>query len=369
MAKRTPLYDAHVADDAKLVDFAGWDMPIDYGSQIAEHKAVRESAGMFDVSHMAVVDISGSESRTFLRRLLANDVAKIDEDGRALYTCMLNTRGGVVDDLIVYHLGGDLYRIVVNAGTTEKDLAWIDSQARDYEVAIEHRQDLAIIAVQGPRARDLAAEVLDEDFAAAAMRLKPFRAARQGDRSAGRTGYTGEDGFELVLPGDEAVSAWKTLRDKGVAPIGLGARDTLRLEAGLNLYGQDMDEDHTPLDSGLAWTVAFEPAERDFVGRAALEHLREEGVPEKLVGLVLEGRGVMRSHSAVRSADSSADEKQAEGEVTSGSYAPTLSRSIGLARVPADWEERVEVYLRNKWLPARIVRYPFVRNGKSRIDD
>jgi len=369
MAKRTPLYDAHVADDAKLVDFAGWDMPIDYGSQIAEHKAVRESAGMFDVSHMAVVDITGSESRAFLRRLLANDVAKIDEDGRALYTCMLNTRGGVIDDLIVYHLAGEHYRIVVNAATTEKDLAWLDSQARDFQVDIQHRRDLAIIAVQGPRGRDLAASVLDEDFAAAAMQLKPFRCASDGDRSVGRTGYTGEDGFELVLPADEAVSAWKKLRDTGVAPVGLGARDTLRLEAGLNLYGQDMDEDRTPLESGLAWTVAFKPAEREFVGRDALEHMCEQGVGEKLVGLVLEGRGVMRSHSAVRAADSSVEEKQAEGEVTSGSYAPTLSRSIGLARVPADWEERVEVCLRDKWLPARIVRYPFVRNGKSRIDD
>ncbi|MES1928169.1 glycine cleavage system aminomethyltransferase T [Salinisphaera dokdonensis CL-ES53] len=369
MAKRTPLYDAHVADNAKLVDFAGWDMPIDYGSQIAEHKAVRESAGMFDVSHMAVVDITGSESRVFLRRVLANDVVKINEDGRALYTCMLNTRGGVIDDLIVYHLAGELYRIVVNAATTEKDLAWLHSQGRDFEVQIQHRQDLAIIAVQGPRGRDLGASVLDDELGAAAMQLKPFRVASQGDRSVGRTGYTGEDGFELVLPADEAVSAWKTLRDIGVAPVGLGARDTLRLEAGLNLYGQDMDEDRTPLESGLGWTVAFKPADREFVGREALEYIREQGVAEKLVGLVLEGRGVMRSHAAVRAADSDADEKQAKGEVTSGSYAPSLSRSIGLARVPAEWEERVEVCLRGKWLPARIVAYPFVRNGKSRIDD
>ncbi|ERJ20797.1 Aminomethyltransferase protein [Salinisphaera shabanensis E1L3A] len=369
MAKQTPLYEAHVADGAKLVDFAGWDMPIDYGSQISEHNAVRESVGMFDVSHMAVADISGGEVREFLRWLLANDVAKIDEAGRALYTCMLNTRGGVIDDLIVYHLSGNLYRIVVNAATTEKDLAWIDSQSRDYDVAINHRQDLAIIAVQGPRGRDIAAELFDDEFKQAALKLKPFRVAVQDDRSIGRTGYTGEDGFELVLPADEAVSAWKTLRDKGVAPIGLGARDTLRLEAGLNLYGQDMDEDRTPLESGLAWTVAFEPEERDFVGRSALEHMRAEGVAEKLVGLVLEGRGVMRSETAVRAADSDVEEKEAEGEITSGSYSPTLSCSIALARVPVDWEESVEVCLRGKWQRARIVRYPFVRHGKSRIDD
>lgn len=369
MAKRTPLYEAHVADGAKLVDFAGWEMPIDYGSQIAEHKAVRESVGMFDVSHMAVVDISGAEARTFLRWLLANDVAKIDDAGRALYTCMLNTRGGVIDDLIVYHLSGDLYRIVVNAATTEKDLAWIKSQARDYDVAINHRQDMAIIAVQGPRGRDMAAELLDEGFRQAALQLKPFQVAVENDRSVGRTGYTGEDGFELVLPAEEAVSAWKSLRDKGVAPIGLGARDTLRLEAGLNLYGQDMDEERTPLESGLAWTVAFKPEERDFVGRAALEHLRAEGVGQKLVGLVLEGRGVMRHETAVRAADSDVEEEHAEGEITSGSYAPTLSCSVALARVPADWEHSVEVCLRGKWQPARIVRYPFVRHGKSRIDD
>ena len=369
MAKTTPLHAEHVALDAKLVNFAGWDMPINYGSQIAEHRAVREDAGMFDVSHMRPVDVYGPEARAFLRHVLANDVAKIDEIGRALYTCMLNTRGGVIDDLIVYHLSSDLYRIVVNAATTEKDLAWIDSQARDYDVAIEHRQDLAIIAVQGPRGRDIAAELFDDELKAAALKLKPFRVAVQDDRSIGRTGYTGEDGFELVLPADEAVSAWKTLRDKGVAPIGLGARDTLRLEAGLNLYGQDMDEDRTPLESGLAWTVAFEPEERDFVGRSALEHMRAERVGEKLVGLVLEGRGVMRSETAVRAADSDVEEKQAQGVITSGSYSPTLSCSIALARVPADWEESVEVCLRGKWQRARIVRYPFVRHGKSRIDD
>lgn len=369
MGHHTPLYDQHVADNAKLVDFAGWDMPIDYGSQIAEHKAVRENAGMFDVSHMAVVDISGKQAREFLRRLLANDVAKADEDGRAVYSCMLNTRGGVIDDLIVYHLSGDLYRVVLNAATTQKDMAWLDSQARDFDLSIRHRQDLAIIAVQGPRGRDLAAQVLDDDLAAAAMQIKPFRAVAGGDVSVGRTGYTGEDGFELVLPADDAVAAWKKLRDLGVAPVGLGARDTLRLEAGLNLYGQDMDEDHTPLESGLGWTVAFDPDDRDFVGREALVYAREQGVSEKLVGLVLEGRGVLRSHAAVRAADSTVEEKDAAGEITSGSYAPTLSRSIGLARVPADWNERVEVCLRGKWLAARIVRYPFVRNGKSRIDD
>ena len=370
MAKRTPLYDEHVAHKAKLVDFAGWDMPIDYGSQIAEHKAVRENVGMFDVSHMSVVDISGPDARAFLSGVLANDIAKADDVGRAIYTCLLNTRGGVVDDLIVYHLADEFYRIVVNAATTEKDMAWLTSQARDFDLSLDHREDLAIIAVQGPRARELAGIALGDELGERARKLKPFEAFATDTLSIGRTGYTGEDGYEIILPGSDAKSLWRRLNSAGVVPVGLGARDTLRLEAGLNLYGQDMDEDRTPLESGLAWTVAFKPAERAFVGREALEHDRQEGVSHKLVGLVLEARGVMRSHIPVRAADSDNDDPEAaEGEVTSGSYAPTLERSIGLARVPVDWNDSVEVQIRDKWLVARIVKPPFVRNGKSRLKD
>ncbi|MGB7754744.1 MAG: glycine cleavage system aminomethyltransferase GcvT [Salinisphaera sp.] len=368
-ANQTPLYDEHVALGAKLVDFAGWDMPINYGSQIAEHNAVRESAGMFDVSHMRPVDIEGPQARDLLRRTLANDAAKIDEVGRAFYTCMLNTRGGVIDDLIVYHLGENWYRIVVNAATATKDMAWITSQAEEFDVSVTSRDDLAIIAVQGPKARELARDILDDDLAAAAMELKPFRATVAGDWSVGRTGYTGEDGFEIILPADAALETWRGLHEAGVAPIGLGARDTLRLEAGLNLYGQDMDEDTTPLESGLAWTVAFEPADREFIGRDSLEHIRAQDDTKKMVGLLLEGRGVMRHGAAVRAAgDETTEAEDAAGEVTSGSFAPTLSRSIALARVPADWAEEVEVELRGKWVPARIVSYPFVRHGTVRID-
>ncbi|MES1954859.1 glycine cleavage system aminomethyltransferase GcvT [Salinisphaera hydrothermalis] len=369
MANQTPLYDEHVAAGAKLVDFAGWDMPINYGSQIAEHNTVRESAGMFDVSHMRPVDIEGAEARDLLRHVLANDVAKIDEVGRAFYTCMLNTRGGVIDDLIVYHLGENWYRIVVNAATATKDMAWITSQAEEFDASVTSRDDLAIIAVQGPKARELTKDILDDDLAAEAMELKPFRAAAAGKWSVGRTGYTGEDGFEIVLPDDSAVEIWRALQDVGVAPIGLGARDTLRLEAGLNLYGQDMDEDTSPLESGLGWTVAFEPADREFIGRNSLEHIREHGEVKKMVGLLLEGRGVMRHGAAVRAAgDEATEAEDAAGEVTSGSFAPTLGRSIALARVPADWSDTVEVSLRGKWVSARIVKYPFVRNGKIRVD-
>ncbi len=358
MGKHTPLFDAHQAAGARMVNFAGWDMPVNYGSQIDEHHAVRNDAGMFDVSHMSAVDITGAGATDFLRILWANDVAKANTPGKALYTCMLNTRGGVVDDLIAYHLSDDHYRVVVNAGTTEKDMAWIKAQARAYDVEVRQRDDLAIIAVQGPNARDKAGEVLDEELDAQAMNLKPFYGAHDGDWLVGRTGYTGEDGFELIVPAGEAENLWKNLIKQGVAPCGLGARDTLRLEAGLNLYGQDMDEDHHPLESGLGWTVAWEPEGRQFIGREALEYAREHA-DQQMVGLLLEGKGIIRSHQAVRHAG-----KDGEGEVTSGGYGPTLERSIGLARVPRDWEGEVEVQIRDKWVSARIVKYPFVRNGK-----
>lgn len=369
MANQTPLHDEHVASGAKLVDFAGWNMPINYGSQITEHNTVRESAGMFDVSHMRPVDVEGTGARDLLRRVFANDVAKIDDIGRAFYTCMLNTRGGVIDDLIVYHLGENWYRVIVNAATATKDMAWLSGQAEAFDATVTERSDLAVIAVQGPKARELAKGVLDDELAAAAMELKPFRATVSGEWSVGRTGYTGEDGFEIVLPADAAVETWRGLAAVGVAPIGLGARDTLRLEAGLNLYGHDMDEDTTPLESGLGWTVAFEPADRDFIGRQSLERIREAGVTQKMVALLLEGRGVMRHGAAVRAAgDESVNAEQAVGEVTSGSFSPTLQRSVALARVPSDWAGAVEVSLRGKWVPARIVSYPFVRQGRIRID-
>lgn len=363
MGMRTPLHAEHEALGAKMVDFAGWDMPVTYGSQIDEHHAVRRAAGMFDVGHMSVVDFSGPGARDFLRRLLANDVAKTDDKpGKAIYSCMLNSRGGVVDDLIVYHLGDGAYRAVVNAATTDKDLTWMRGQAEDFEVTVSQRRDLGIIAVQGPKAAAIASGVLEAGLAERARELKPFNAAGDGDWLVGRTGYTGEDGYELILPGDAMVDTWRALRDSGVTPCGLGARDTLRLEAGLNLYGQDMDEDTTPLESGLAWTVAWEPAERDFVGREALEAIRG-AVESKMVGLVLEDRGVMRHGQALRHPDA-----DGEGIITSGGYAPTLERSIALARVPRTWRDTVEVAVRKRWLRARIVKYPFVRQGEIKVD-
>ncbi len=359
MGKQTSLYQQHVQMGAKLVDFGGWDMPLHYGSQIEEHHQVRQDAGMFDVSHMTVIDLRGERVREFLRHLIANDVAKLKEPGKALYTCMLNDDAGVIDDLIVYFMDEAWFRIVVNAATRDKDLGWIGRHAATFGVELEEREDLAMIAVQGPNARIKTHATMGES-ARAAEQLEPFYAKSIDGVFVARTGYTGEDGYEIILPADNAAALWESLYAHGVRPIGLGARDTLRLEAGMNLYGTDMDETTTPLESALAWTVAWEPAERDFIGRAALEKQRAAGAPRRLVGLVLEGRGVLRGHQKVIT-------EAGEGEVTSGSFSPTLGKSIAFARVPAQTGERCEVEIRGRNVAARVVRPPFVRNGKSRI--
>lgn len=360
MPQRTPLYDAHVAAEGKIVDFSGWEMPVHYGSQVEEHHAVRTDSGMFDVSHMTVVDLKGADVRSFLSQLVANDVAKLQVGGKALYTCMLDQQGGVIDDLIIYFMAEDWFRLVVNAGTRDKDMAWINQQAVGKNLTVTERSELAMIAVQGPKAREKAQSLLSTELAAAAAELVPFSAASEGEMFVGRTGYTGEDGYEIVLPATDAPAFWQGLLDAGVRPCGLGARDTLRLEAGMNLYGSDMDENATPFESGLNWTVAMKD-DRDFNGRAALQAQKDAGVPRKMVGLVLEGRGVLRGHQAVLS------NGKEVGEVTSGTWSPTLEQSIALARVAADCGEQVEIQIRNKQIPARVVKYPFVRNGQSLI--
>jgi aminomethyltransferase len=361
MGLRTPLYDVHVAAGARMVDFGGWDMPVNYGSQIEEHHAVRRDAGMFDVSHMCVVDLRGPRVRDYLRRLLANDVAKLTESGKALYSCMLREHGGVIDDLIVYYMNDQWYRMVVNAGTRDKDLEWLREHAGGFEVGVEPRFDLAMIAVQGPNAREKAAGLLDPALAARALELGTFFGTSAEPWFVARTGYTGEDGWEIMLPTTEAPRFWGRLRDAGVAQCGLGARDTLRLEAGMNLYGGDMDETTSPLESGLGWTIAWEPQERDFIGRAALAAQKARGVPRKLVGLVLADRGVLRSHQKVIVPG------VGEGEVTSGTFSPTLERSIALARVPSQTAGHCEVEIRGRLLNATVVRPPFVRHGKIAI--
>jgi aminomethyltransferase len=358
LAERTVLNATHRAAGAKLVDFAGWDMPLHYGSQIEEHHAVRRAAGMFDVSHMRVVEILGAGARDFLRHALANDVARLDAPGRALYSCLLNEQGGAVDDLIAYFIADDAYRLVVNAGTADKDIAWLGELARrrPLEVAVVPRPDLALIAVQGPSACSLAWAAIG-GLEAATAGLRRFEGAFFRDWFVARTGYTGEDGFELMLPAPLAERTWARLAAAGVRPCGLGARDTLRLEAGMALYGHEMDETTSPLEAGLAWTVDRR-TDRDFVGRAAL------GAPARsLVGLVLLDQGVLRAQQTVRTA-------HGDGLTTSGSFAPTLNRSIALARVPAAVAagDTVEVEVRGKGLRARVVTPPFVRDGKSCID-
>ncbi|MEJ8569104.1 glycine cleavage system aminomethyltransferase GcvT [Elongatibacter sediminis] len=353
--KKTPLHAAHLAAGARMVDFSGWEMPIHYGSQLDEHHQVRRAAGMFDVSHMTVVDLTGSGVRDYLSRLLANDIARLQRPGKALYSCMLNDAGGVIDDLITYYLAENHFRMVVNAATRDKDLDWLRSQAESFEVDVRERGDLAMIAVQGPLARDRALAVLPDAVATAAAPLEPFFACAHGDWFVARTGYTGEDGFELTVPAAEAESLWQGLLDADVSPCGLGARDTLRLEAGMNLYGQDMDESVTPLESGLGWTVAMKD-DRDFIGRPALEKQKADGVARRFVGLVLEDRGVLRAHQAVFT-------EAGEGVTTSGGFSPTLQCAIALARIPAGEAGECEVEVRGRRLKARIVRPPFARNG------
>lgn len=362
MPKRTPLYDMHSAGGAKMVDFGGWDMPLHYGSQVEEHHVVRRSSGMFDVSHMTILDIRGPRVGEFLRHLLANDVAKLKTAGKALYSCMLNERGGVIDDLIVYYLDTTWYRVVVNAATRDKDMDWIRRQATAFGVKICERRDTAMIAVQGPQARELVHEVLGDVVHAATALMTPFSMVRVEEIFIARTGYTGEDGYELMLPAADAPGVWARLAAAGVRPCGLGARDTLRLEAGMNLYGLDMDENTTPLESGLAWTVAWEPAERDFIGRAALEEQRRNGVPRTFVGLVLKGKGVLRSHQSVIAGD------RAVGETTSGSFSPTLGAAIAFARVEAGTQAGpLQVEIRGQRHDVAVVKPPFVRNGKATI--
>ena len=361
MTSRTILNDSHRALGAKMVDFGGWDMPLHYGSQVEEHHLVRRDAGMFDVSHMTVVDLTGARVRDFLRQLVANSVDKLKLPGKALYTTMLNAQGGVIDDLIVYFMSDDFFRLVVNAATRDKDLAWITAQAKPFDVTVRERSDFGMVAVQGPTARERVLGLLDADGAQAAGKLGKFAAAEVKAKDGtplfiARTGYTGEDGFEIVVPEDRTVALWDALLAAGVKPAGLGARDTLRLEAGMNLYGQDMDDTVTPYEAGLAWTVALDEG-RPFNGRDVLERQKSAGVPRQMVGLVMDEKGVLRHGQKVLTANG-------EGEILSGTFSPTLGKAIAFARVPAGVPGDVRVDIRGREVPVRVVKFPFVRDGK-----
>lgn len=356
MNQRTPLYEQHVQAGAKIVDFGGWDMPIHYGSQIEEHHWVREHAGVFDVSHMTVVDIEGPDSEAYLRYLLANDVAKLKDDGKALYSAMLNEQGGILDDLIVYKYA-QVYRLVVNCATREKDLAWMEKQSEGFSIKLEERSELAMLAIQGPEAESKVQSLLTQEDLQKVSRLAPFQGTETEYGFLARTGYTGEAGYEIILPGEQEAEFWQQLLALDIRPIGLGARDTLRLEAGMNLYGSDMDENINPYQAAMAWTLDWTDENRDFLGRAALLSQKASN-KLVLVGLVLKERAVLRAHQKVYVADG-------EGEITSGSFSPSLNCSIALARIPRTEQKTAQVEIRKKMMDVDIVKAPFVRNGKQ----
>ena len=339
-----------------MVDFFGWQMPLHYGSQIEEHHSVRQAAGMFDVSHMLPVDFNGEDSQRFLQLMLASDVEKkLNQNGRATYTVMLNENGGIIDDLIVYRLADKTYRAIFNAGTATADLDLIQSKAvSQFSVDISPRHDLNILAIQGPDALTKSSNVFGTT---PPEELKPFRCIESNGFFVGRTGYTGEDGIEVLCGTEQAKLLWESLHDMGVRPCGLGARDTLRLEAGLNLNGQDMNPDISPLASALGWVVDWDPEERQFIGRQALTQERTRGLRRRLTGVVLKG-GIMRSGQEVLTDSGS-------GVITSGSYSPTLGYSVALARVPAAATGTCKVVIRNREIEGRLVRPPFVRKGEK----
>jgi aminomethyltransferase len=355
MPQQTPLFDAHKQMGGLMVDFAGWSLPLHYGSQVAEHHQVRKNVGVFDISHMGVVDILGEDVEAFLRYALANDVRKLSKNGKALYTCLLNVRGGIIDDLIVYRVQPDFYRLVINASRRKADVEWLKQLSGAYRVAIKERWDLAMLAVQGPMALSKVSAMIDSPLAAQVNELKPFNFIIHNDWQISKTGYTGEEGVEIILPSFEIVRLWQKLIDHDVQPVGLGARDTLRLEAGLNLYGADMDETTTPAESNLEWTVAWLDSNRNFIGKEALAKQKQQGVPRCLAGLILSEGGVLRSHQRVLI------NGQFAGEITSGSFSPTLNYSIAMARIPTGSVEQVAVELRGKIIPVQLTTLPFLK--------
>jgi len=356
--RKTPLYHQHQALNGKIVDFGGWSLPVNYGSQIDEHHAVRNACGMFDVSHMTVSDLTGKNVLRMLGKVLSNDILKTKGvSGKAIYSCMLNESGGVIDDLIAYYINDEHCRLVTNAATNQKDMAWLEKHAKDFDVDLKEKPELALIAIQGPSALELCAHVLPGDLAKLTAKLSRFQGGFAGDEFVGRTGYTGEDGVELIVNPELAKTLWAAFEQAGAKPCGLGARDTLRLEAGMALYGNDLDELHTPYESGLRWTVSTE-SDRDFIGRNAM---LERDSSKDMIGLILVDRGVLRGHQEVYLDD------QLIGEVTSGSFSPSLQQSVALARVNRSLQlgDTVEVAVRNKRLKARVAKYPFIKNGQA----
>jgi aminomethyltransferase len=337
--KHTPLHDAHVARGARMMAFGGFDMPVQYTSIIEEHKAVREQAGLFDISHMGEVFVEGPNAFDFVQHLVTNDAHKL-YDGRAMYTMMCTPEGGIIDDLIVYRRAEDEYLLVINAANTETDVAWMRSHNPMEATLTNASDDIALLALQGPEAIGLAQQYTDTDLDA--TKFYHFEEQPAGtfmdsthDMIVSRTGYTGEPGLELYCHPDDAPTIWSTLLDDGDAvglkPAGLGARDTLRLEAGFCLHGNDITRDTNPLEAGLGWTVKLDTD--DFIGRAALQQVKEEGPDRRLVGFVVEGRGIPRQDYPIFA---TAEDDDPIGVVTSGTQSPVLSQGIGMGYVPND---------------------------------
>lgn len=355
----TPLYQEHLAQQCKLIPFGDWEMPLHYGSQLEEHHAVRQRAGVFDVSHMMITDLIGKDSCQFLRQLLANDVAKL-KIGQGLYTCILNEQGGILDDAIIYSLTPTHYRLVSNAGTRNKIKEWLLEQQKKQktDLQITFQTEQTILALQGPDTFKILAEISPNIPELAS--LKPFYIMPYKTGYLARTGYTGELGVEIMLPARDGIALWQSLMAKGVQACGLGARDTLRLEMGYGLYGIDMDETTTPLESNLAWTVNLNP-DRDFIGKSALLE-QQEKAHSTLSGLILQEKGVPRGHYSVLD-----EQQQPIGVITSGTFSPTLEQGIALARFTSPNHGNCFVKIREQLVPAIITRPPFIKRKPSHV--
>lgn len=359
MVKKTPLFETHVKGAAKFEDIAGFSLPMHYGSQMAEHQAVRTSAGMFDISHMSVVDVHGEDTTCWLRRLLTNDVGKL-ADGKAMYTCMCRENGGVIDDLIVYRLASDRYRLVLNPATRNKDMDWLEGH-RPAGVQFHEIEGTAMLAVQGPDAVRLAeAAVSEMGHSHDLLSMGRYSAFESGDWFIARTGYTGEDGIEVSLPTAKVVDFWQALAEQGVQAAGLAARDSLRVEAGLCRYGEDLDEQHSPVESGISSTIDIADPDREFIGREILEDHKMFGGRYMQIGLILESGGVMEKGQSVELVGRSI------GTITSGTFSPTREVSVALARVEKRFTGGCDISIKDRLLSAHIASVPFVPHGQAR---
>ena len=362
--KRTPLYDIHVRAGAKLVEFAGYDMPVQYRGVLEEHRAVRNSVGVFDVSHMGEIEVWGKDAAGFVQSITTNDVSKLQE-GKVQYSAMCYDDGGIVDDLLVYHMG-DHFMLVVNAANMAGDIGWMQRQAKGDIVLKNVSEDVALLAIQGPNSLVTLRKITDSNLASVSY-YRFIRAKIAGiDMVISRTGYTGELGFEIYFPAREEIaehvwdSVMKAGKEFGIMPVGLGARDTLRLEMGFCLYGNDIDRSTNPLEAGLGWITKLDKGE--FIGRTALARAKEGGLKRRLVGFALDGRAFPRHGYLIRS------EGQDVGAVTSGTFSPTLERGIGMGYIAAGLAQpgrTVNVVIRDKEIASTVVSLPFVKKGDA----